>query len=327
MNRAYSLLFIPMILAPLIGLRLYVELDWWMFFSCLLAYFIQLLPWSLLVADPKKDIVTINVNEIEKYAIREKRVLILYVGILVFIALLDLFPFYAMSETMMSWFFGNKLFLKTYEGGILVSILAILMLILNAFSVAGLLIETTDIFTIKKDYEKTGLTPTEQLENEKRIAAQREKDKLRYEKEKYGEGHKVISRQLKLYINEEQQKLFVNKKEYDFKDILDFSIQDNARTIHSGSTSIARTNNGSMFGRAAIGGLVAGNVGAVIGGATASKTIETSGSSSAIVHDYSVVITLNSLSTPMITLQIGQDQNLVNKISSFLTVIVRRNSN
>ena len=80
-----------------------------------------------------------------------------------------------------------------------------------------------------------------------------------------------------------------------------------------------------MFGRAAVGGLVAGNVGAVIGGATASKTIETSDSISSIMHNYSSVVTVNSLSSPMVTLKIGEDQNLMNQVRSILTVIINRN--
>ena len=185
--------------------------------------------------------------------------------------------------------------------------------------------QTTNIFEIKNKFQKTGLTPDEQLEKDKMVAAKRREDKLAEEKEKYGEGHKVIDRGLKLYINEDLRKIYMKVKEYNFSDILSFSVQDNAQTIYSGSTSTARTNNGSMFGRAAVGGLVAGNVGAVIGGATASKTIETSDSISSIMHNYSIVVTVNSLSSPMVTLKIGEDQNLMNQVRSILTVIINRN--
>lgn len=325
MNRLYFFLFIPMILAPIFGLILFEETGWWMFFSCLLAYFIQLMPWSFLVTDPHKSVVTIEADEINKYAAREKKVIYTYIGLFVFIAILDLFPFYAMSETLMKFLFSYKFYVRTYEGGLLVILLVIFMLILNAVAVTTLQQEATDIFSIRDNYTKTGLTPSEQVEKDKQMLISKEKEILRREKEKYGEDHRVIDRDLKLYINENLKKIFIKGHEYNFSDILAFSVQDNERTISSGSTSVAKTNNGSMLGRAAVGGLVAGNIGAVIGGATASRTIETTGTMSSIIHNYSVVITVNSLSSPMITLEIGQDQKLMNRVSSTLTVIVNRN--
>lgn len=314
-----------MILAPIYGLILFEETGWWMFFSCLLAYFIQLMPWSFLVTDPHMSVITIEADEINKYAAREKKVVCAYIGLFVFVAILDLFPFYAMSETLMKFLFSYKFYIRTYEGGFLVILLVIFMLIMNAVAVTTLQQEATNIFTIRDNYIKTGLTPTEQVEKNTQIAAQKEEETLRREKEKYGEGYRIIDRDLKLYINENLKKVFIKGNEYNFSDILAFSVQDNERTISSSSTSVARTNNRSMLGRTAVGGLVAGNIGAVIGGATASRTIETTGTMSSIIHDYSVVITVNSLSSPMITLEIGQDKKLMNRVSSTLTVIVNRN--
>lgn len=320
MNRLYFLLFIPMILAPIFGLILFEEIGWWMFFSCLLAYFIQLIPWSFLVTNPHKSVVTIEADEINKYAAREKKVIYTYIGLFVFIAILDLFPFYAMSETLMKFLFSYKFYERTYEGGFLVLLLVIFMLIINAVAVTTLWQEATDIFTIRDNYAKTGLTPTEQVEKDK----QKEKEILRKEKERYGEGYRVIDRDLKLYINENLKKIFIKGNKYNFSDILAFSVQDNEFTISSGSISVAKTNIGSMLGRAAVGGLVAGSIGAVIGGATASRKIENTDTRSSIIHNYSVVITVNSLSSPMITLEIGQDQKLMNRVSSILTVIVNK---
>lgn len=325
-SRACSLLFIPILLAPLLGLSLFQDSDWWMFFSCLIAYIIQFLASSVFVGGPRMNVFTINVEEIERQATIEKNVLYVYYGLIILASILDLFPLFAMSETIMGCFFSNRIIVKTYEGGFLVFLLIVLILIYNVFTALAISAGATDIFEVKEKFVETGLTPTEQLEKEKRISKQSERDKLKYEKEKYGEGYKVISRNLKFYINEHLQKLYIEKKEYSFKDILDFSIEDNAHTMSSGSTSISNANTGSMLGRAAVGGIIAGNVGAIVGGSTASRTIETSGSYSTVIHDYSIIITINSLSSPIITLNVGQDQDLVNKIRSILTVIMKRNN-
>lgn len=295
-----------------------------MFFSCLVVYLFQFMLWPYLTMETKKESITINADEIESYANKEKKMISLFRGLYAIIAILNLYPLFSMSRTIMEAFWEKDIYMKTYEGGLLVFILTLLMLLINIGAIV-MAPQTTNIFEIKNNFQKTGLTPDEQSEKDKMVAAKRREDKLAEEKEKYGEGHKVIDRGLKLYINEDLQKIFMKGKEYNFSDILSFSVQDNAQTIYSGSTSTARTNNGSMLGRAAVGGLVAGNVGAVIGGATASKTIETSGSISSIMHNYSIVVTVNSLSSPMVTLKIGEDQNLMNQVRSILTVIINRN--
>lgn len=321
MHRASFLLFILLLLAPIIGFLLF-QSGWWMFFSCLVVYLFQVMlwPWTM---ESKKSI-TINADEIDLYAQKEKKIISLYRGLYVIIALLDLYPLFSMSRTIMEAFWENGVYMKTYEGGLFVFILTLLMLLINMVAIVEAP-KITNIFEIKNKFQKTGLTPDEQSERDRRVAAKRREDKLAEEKEKYGEGHQVIDRDLKLYINENLQKIYMKGEEYNFSDILSFSVQDNAQTIYSSSTSTAKTNNGSMLKRAAVGGLVAGNIGAVIGGATASKTIETSGSISYIVHSYSIVVTVNCINSPMVTLKIGEDQNLMNQVRSILTVIINRN--
>lgn len=323
MHRVLFLLFIPLLLAPIVGFWLF-QSGWWMFFSCLVVYLFQCMLWPYLTTMSMKESITINVDEIELYANKEKKMIFLHRGLYAIIAILNLYPLFSMSETIMGVFYEEGVYMKTYEGGLLVFILTLLMLLINILAIITAS-ETTNIFEIKNKFQKTGLTPDEQLEKKKKIAVRIEENKLREEKEKYGENYKIIDRGMKLYLNENLKKIYLYGEEYNFCDILSFSAQDNERTIYSGYTSTAKTNNGSMLGRAAVGRLVAGNIGTVIGGATASKTIETSGSTSIIVHNYSIVVTVNSLSSPMVTLKIGEDQNLMNKVSSILTVIVKRN--
>ena len=107
---------------------------------------------------------------------------------------------------------------------------------------------------------------------------------------------------------------------------MDFTVKDNAVTIHSASTSKAKTNTGSMVGRAVVGQVLFGNVGAVIGGATASKTIEHSESKSTVTHDYSVIITVNNIASPTEIIKCGRNDAALNKIVSTLTVILKGNN-
>ncbi|MBR1652225.1 MAG: hypothetical protein IJ692_02405 [Alloprevotella sp.] len=316
-DRAMFWCFMLLLLAPLVGMLLYVA-GVSMFFSCLAVYFFQFKLLSYMTMKAPSTRVTINADDIEIYSNKEKKAILIYRVLCVVVSILDLYPLSAMSETMIG------LFDHDFEV-CLVYTLIIIMLLRIVYFIILEAPDTTDIFKVRRKFLVKGLTPDEIAEKNKIFAAQKREDKLREEKEKYGEGYTEIDQYLKLYINESLQKIFIQGNDYNFSDILSFSVQDNSRTIFSGTSSTAKTNNGNMLGRAVVGGLVAGNVGAVIGGATASKTIETSGGSSSVIHNYSIIVTVNSLSSPMVTLKIGKDQNLMNRISSILTVIVNRN--
>ena len=80
-----------------------------------------------------------------------------------------------------------------------------------------------------------------------------------------------------------------------------------------------------MIGRAAVGGVLFGGAGAVIGGATAKRDIYNSCSSSSVNHDYSVIITVNNITHPNETVKLGDDEETLNKITSTLTVILHNN--
>lgn len=119
--------------------------------------------------------------------------------------------------------------------------------------------------------------------------------------------------------------LIISNKIYEFKNILDFNVYDNSQTIFSANSAISSTNTGSMVGRAAMGGILFGGVGAAIGGATAKKEIQISGSSTYTTHDYEIVITVNSLSTPTVKLSLLGQQDIVQEITSILLIILERN--
>lgn len=93
------------------------------------------------------------------------------------------------------------------------------------------------------------------------------------------------------------------------------------------------TNKGSMLGRAIVGGLIAGPVGAIVGGATASKTIEDTSYASNNKKvfpehtGYALSIRLNDIDVPYIKYDCGEDSEGANTIYSILKILIRQNSN
>jgi len=124
----------------------------------------------------------------------------------------------------------------------------------------------------------------------------------------------------KIIVFEEKTTIVIQEKSYKFADIVTFEVFDNSMSIYSGTTTT--TKSGSMFGRAAVGGLLFGGAGAIIGGTTAKQ--ETTGQTETTIHNYDVVLTLNSLSTPMLKVNFGENQQGVQKFVSILSIILER---
>ena len=81
-----------------------------------------------------------------------------------------------------------------------------------------------------------------------------------------------------------------------------------------------------MVGRAIVGGVLTGGAGAIIGGATASKTTTTSGGTSRTKHNYTLIITVDSLSNPIERIHLGENGTYANEICSILSIIINRNN-
>lgn len=99
---------------------------------------------------------------------------------------------------------------------------------------------------------------------------------------KYGEctkeigfgGWNVFKLPLFVFVYEQPEIIFLNGREYKFADILGYSLVDDAtnETITT-SEGVAKTSTGSMLGRAVVGGVLTGGLGAVAGAATAASAI------------------------------------------------------
>lgn len=129
-----------------------------------------------------------------------------------------------------------------------------------------------------------------------------------------------------IFVNESEQKIMLCEKIYDFAEIISFNVTDNSKVIYSPTTSATSTNTGSVIGRAVVGGLLTGGVGAIVGGATAKKTTTTSGGESHTEHKFFINVTVDSISDPIIRLYIGNSAYNANEISSLLSVIINRNN-
>ena len=138
--------------------------------------------------------------------------------------------------------------------------------------------------------------------------------------------HRIATRVL---IFEKSSIIIINSKEYKFSDILGCSLVDDAtsETITT-SAGTAKTSTGSMLGRAVVGGVLTGGLGAVAGAATAKKNISDNATSqTTTTHKYTLYINVNSLQEPTIALKIGDNVSKAQKLAGAINVIIERNKN
>ena len=126
---------------------------------------------------------------------------------------------------------------------------------------------------------------------------------------------------------ESSQIIRIKAQEYKFSDILGYSLVDDAtsETITT-STGTAKTSTGSMLGRAVVGEVLTGGLGAVAGAATAKKNISDNATSqTTTMHNYTLYINVNSLQEPIISLRIGEDSVTAQRLAGVINVIIERN--
>ena len=136
----------------------------------------------------------------------------------------------------------------------------------------------------------------------------------------------IVVRELDLnseiHVYENSKKVFIMGKEYSFKDVLACSVSNQERIVKGNIISVTESNNGSVAGRAIIGGIIAGPAGAIIGGSTADKRTEISQDDDKVVRDYTVNITMNSIYDPIINIHTGENVKLTNEVVSLMNVII-----
>ena len=153
-----------------------------------------------------------------------------------------------------------------------------------------------------------------------------EKEKLI---EKYGEPDKTIVVE-ELNLSKEiiafgkVNRIWLLGKDLPMGDIISCTFNDNQR-IEKGKVSYeTKTSTGNIAKRAVVGGVLLGGTGAVIGGATAKKNTVVNQENDKLIHDYTVIININSLSDPIIRIPLGKDGAKVNEIVGLMNVIINR---
>lgn len=130
-----------------------------------------------------------------------------------------------------------------------------------------------------------------------------------------------------IFVFEKSQVVIIKSNEYKFSDILSCSLVDDVtnETITT-TTGKSKTATGSMLGRAVVGGVLTGGLGAVAGAATAKRNItEDASSKTTTVHDYFIYINTNNFQEPVISLHIGNDSGRAQRIIGVMNVIMAKN--
>lgn len=147
---------------------------------------------------------------------------------------------------------------------------------------------------------------------------------------KYGEPDKTIildeiNLQKEIIVFGKSKRIWLQGKDLLMSDILSCTFTDNQRTIKGGASHETKTSTGNMAKRAIIGGVLTGGVGAVVGGATARKETIVKQENDKVIHDYTVIININSLSDPIVRITLGSNGTKVNEIMGLMNVIISRN--
>ena len=125
-------------------------------------------------------------------------------------------------------------------------------------------------------------------------------------------------------VYEDKKIVFILGKKYHFNDIMSCTFTDNPRTIKGKISSVTSSDTGSTIGRSIVGGVIAGPAGAIIGGTTLEKHTEYKQGDDITIHDYTVIININSIKEPIIRINTGDNGRLTNEIVGLMKVIIAR---
>lgn len=127
-----------------------------------------------------------------------------------------------------------------------------------------------------------------------------------------------------IHVYEKSKKVFILGKEYSFNDIISCTLSDSPRIAKGKMTAITKSNTGDVIGRSIVGDVIGGSAGAIIGGATASKHTEYIQEDDKTIHDYTVIINMDSIAEPIIRIHTGENVKTTNEIVGLMNVIISR---
>ena len=127
-----------------------------------------------------------------------------------------------------------------------------------------------------------------------------------------------------IHVYEDLKKVLIFGKEYMFSEILSCTYSDNATTIKGKVSAKTKSDLKNVVGRSLVGGVLAGDVGAIIGGTTARNTTEIIQEDDKIIHDYMIIINVDRISNPIIHIHTGENKDLTSEIVGLMNVIASR---
>ena len=153
---------------------------------------------------------------------------------------------------------------------------------------------------------------------------------------KYGEPDRTINLNGRweyqmnrcILIFSQSSVIYIGELRLLFSDIASFNIVDNYQIKHGkvNGTLDTTTNTGSLVKRGAVGALVGGGVGAVIGASSASKStsLNYSQDDDKIIHDYNLIIKTRDIKNPIVEFHIGDKWKEASEIEAVLDIIVSK---
>ena len=182
-------------------------------------------------------------------------------------------------------------------------------------------------YTEEKNKEKREMEEAEKIENQINTSLDRigrkygEPDRLILPKDKSEYGF------FALFVKHEL--LCINDAEIKFSDIASYKLVDNY-FIENGKVSgdiETSTDSDSLIDRSIGGYLLGVNTGAIIGGATASKSssVNISQENNKLVHDYTLLVNMKGLTQEGIEIHIGNDWRLASELEHLFNQIIEYN--
>lgn len=146
-------------------------------------------------------------------------------------------------------------------------------------------------------------------------------------KDIYVDYSKEFTLKDRIYVFETAEKIVLDGNCYDFKDIIGFSLINKSKTIYNAYTTMkSQKDLGGMIVRGVAGKMIGGDVGAIIGAMSADEECDYETEyDSEIENEYKIYINVNSIASPTITLNIGDEEDDAYEIANLLNVIMTRN--
>jgi hypothetical protein len=122
--------------------------------------------------------------------------------------------------------------------------------------------------------------------------------------------------------------VLIKGKEIPMADVISVELNNNSTVIKGTTTYETVTDTSDMLGRAGLGYLLDGKVGEHIGATTAARKTIVKTTPDRIKNHYIVAITVNSISNPIIEIDMGSyKKKLADELYAVFSVIVNRNMN